>query len=221
MPSERRDFIQTVAALGLLGVPGGALPARGGGTGASPDVVAARARLMAEMEKDLGIGVPRVDGLFLNLLVHVTAATRVLEIGTYRGYSALWLASGLEETGGRLVSVDIDPERVKEARANLARAGLADRVTLVQGDGHEVARTVAGPFDLVFLDADKGAEMDYFGKLFAKLRPGGFLVLHNAISQREAMAPYLDAVQSHPQLLSVVLSLSMRDGMSVSFRRRA
>jgi caffeoyl-CoA O-methyltransferase len=219
MRSERRDFVQTMAALGLLGLVGDERTAEA--TGASPDVLAARARLMAEMERNLGIGMPRVDGQFLNLLVHVAAASRVLEIGTYRGYSALWLATGLEETGGRLVTVDIDPERVKEARANLARAQLSDRVTVVEGDGHRVARTVEGPFDLVFLDADKGAEMDYFGSLFPKLRPGGFLVLHNAISQREAMAPYLDAVQSHPKLISVVLSLSMRDGMSVSFRKRA
>jgi len=219
MRGERRDFVQAMAALGLFGLVGGERTAEA--AGAPPDVLAARARLMAEMERNLGIGVPRVDGQFLNLLVHVAAASRVLEIGTYRGYSALWLATGLEETGGRLVTVDIDPERVKEARANLARAQLSDRVTVVEGDGHRVARTVEGPFDLVFLDADKGAEMDYFASLFPKLRPGGFLVLHNAISQRETMAPYLDAVQSHPQLISVVLSLSMRDGMSVSFRKRA
>jgi predicted O-methyltransferase YrrM len=83
-----------------------------------------------------------------------------------------------------------------------------------------MAKTVAGPFDLVFLDADKGAELDYFNSIFPKLRPGGFILLHNAITSKQAMQPYLDMVSKHPEILHVVLSLSMRDGFSVSFRKR-
>jgi predicted O-methyltransferase YrrM len=222
MTNERRDFVQALTAFGLLGTTSalGARPATAKGEGAPPALAADRAKLMAEMEARPGIAVPRVDGEFLNLLVHATHAQKVLEIGTYRGYSGLWMGTGLEETGGRLVTVEIDPERVKEARGNFARAGLSDRISVVEGDGHQASRTVEGPFDLVFLDAEKGNEVDYFQAVFPKLRAGGFLVLHNAISNREIMAPYLDMVRTHPQLASVVLSLSMRDGMSVSLRKR-
>src|SRR5690606_11372861 len=109
-------------------------------------------RLLAEMEANRGIGVPRGDGEFLHLLVHVTAARNVLEVGTYRGYSGIWMGVGLEQTGGKLTTLEIDPERVKEAKGNFERAGLSDRITSLQGDAHELVKTVDGPFDLVFLD---------------------------------------------------------------------
>ncbi len=175
---------------------------------------------MADMEANRGIGVPPCDGKFLNLIVHVTAAKNVLEVGTYRGYSGIWLALGLEQTGGRLTTIDIDPARVREARGNFITAGLADRITGLEGDAHKVAKTVAGPFDLVFLDAEKGNEVDYFHTVFPKLRPGGFILLHNAITSRKVMTPYLDLVSQHPEIVHVVLSLSMKDGFSVSFRKR-
>jgi predicted O-methyltransferase YrrM len=184
------------------------------------DLQAARDKLMAQMEENPGIAVPHVDGEFLRLMVHVTAARKVLEVGTYRGYSGIWLGLGLEQTGGRLITIDIDPGRVKESRGNFQQAGLAERITSLTGDAHQVAKTIDGPLDLVFLDAEKGNEVDYFHTIFPKLRPGGFILLHNAISSKRVMQPYFDLVSKHPEILHVILSLSMRDGFSVSFRKR-
>jgi predicted O-methyltransferase YrrM len=210
--------------LGLLAMAGGAveLPAAetAAGKNVTAELKAVREKLMAEMEAHRGIGVPRRDGEFLHLMVHVTAAKSVLEVGTYRGYSGIWLALGLEQTGGRLATIDIDPERVKEAGANFEQAGLADRITQLEGDAHKVCKTLEGPFDLVFLDADKGNEVDYFNTIFPKLRPGGAILLHNAITSKKAMQPYFDLVSKHREILHVILSLSMHDGFSVSFRKR-
>jgi caffeoyl-CoA O-methyltransferase len=222
---RRRKFIAATSGTGLFAALGGwGAPALPAATSARPvvppDVQAARDQVIARLEANLGMSVPPADGQFLNLLVHVTEAKRVLEIGTFRGYSGIWMGMGLEQTGGELITVEIDPRRVKEAGENFQRAGLSDRIQIVQGDGHRVAEQVEGPFDLVFLDADKGNEVSYFEKLFPKLRPGGFLVLHNAISFRTQMKPYLDLVAGHPELIAVTLSLTSSDGMSVSFRKR-
>ncbi len=222
---ERRAFLSSAGGtLSLLATAGGPTVLCGAESTAVKNVPAelraARERLLADMEAHRGIGVPRVDGDFLNLLVHVTAAKNVLEVGTYRGYSGIRIGLGLEQTGGRLTTIEIDPERVKEARGNFETAGLADRITSLEGDAHQVAKTVAGPFDLAFLDAEKGGEVDYFNTIFPKLRPGGFLALHNAISFKRAMQPYFDLVSKHPEIIHVVLSLSMQDGFSVSYRKR-
>ncbi len=222
---QRRTFLGSACgAMGLLALAGdslalGAIEATAGKK-VPAELQAAREKLMADMEGHRGLGVPRVDGEFLHLMVYVSAAQNVLEVGTFRGYSGIWMGLGLEQTGGRLTTIEIDPERVKESRENFRKAGLADRITSLEGDAHKVAKTVDGPFDLVFLDAEKGNEVDYFNTVFPKLRPGGFLLLHNAISSKRVMQPYLDLVSKHPEIVHVVLSLSMQDGFSVSFRKR-
>lgn len=166
--------------------------------------------------------VPREDGRFLNLLVKATGAKRVLEVGTSNGYSALWICLALEETGGHLTTIEILPERVKMAQENLKRAGLVHRVAFLQGDAHQIVPTLKGPFDFVFLDADKGRERDYFGYLYPdKLPKGSLLVIHNAIRFRDAMRPFLDFIRQHPEFDSLIVSVTMDDGFSVSYRRRA
>ena len=218
--SARAFLGSACGTLGLLATAGGTAAAEAtAGRKVPADLQAARDKLRAEMETRLGIAVPHVDGEFLRLMVHATAAQKVLEVGTYRGYSGIWLGLGLEQTGGRLITIDIDPARVRESRGNFQRAGLAERITVLEGDAHQVAKTVDGPLDLVFLDAEKGNEVDYFHTIFPKLRPGGFILLHNAISSKKVMQPYFDLVSKHAEILHVILSLSMKDGFSVSFRK--
>jgi len=180
-------------------------------------------RLLDEMEAK-GYqywSVPRKDGEFLHLMVKATRARNVLELGTSHGFSAIWMGLGLEETGGRLTTIEIDRERYDLARKHVSDAGLSQRVTCIQGDAHvEVAR-LEGPFDLVFLDADKEGQMDYFKKLFPKkLVPGGILSVHNAIRQAHSMRDYLEMIRKHPDFDTVFLSVTMDDGFCLSYRHR-
>jgi predicted O-methyltransferase YrrM len=215
------SFRMAVVALGTLCASG-----RGARADERPPVVTpgdpAIEKVMRELEpqRARNYNVPREDGRFLHVLVKLLKARRVLEIGTSNGYSALWLARALATTGGQLTTIDIDPEKVKQARANLKAAGLVERVTLLEGDAHKVARTLAGPFDIVFIDAEKGGELDYFQAVFPKVVPGGAIVVHNAIRFRQAMQDYLDTVEHHPALDTVILSLTMEDGFAVSYKAR-
>jgi len=99
--------------------------------------------------------VPWKDGEFLHLLVKATRARNVLELGTSHGFSAIWMGLGLEETGGRLTTIEIDRERYDLARKHVSEAGLSQRVTCIQGDAHVKLGKIEGPFDFVFMDADK------------------------------------------------------------------
>jgi predicted O-methyltransferase YrrM len=224
---QRRAFLGSacgslgiLALAGDLGVAAETESARKLKTGPTAELKAAREKLTAELEANRGIGVPREDGQFLHLMTLATNAQKVLEIGTYRGYSGICFGTALEQTGGKLVTIDIDSERVKESRANFTKAGLADRITNLEGDGHKLAKTVEGPFDLVFLDAEKGGEIDYFNTVFPKLRPGGVILVHNAIMSKRSMQPYFDMMSKHPEIVHVILSLTMKDGFSVSLRKR-
>jgi len=165
--------------------------------------------------------VPRKDGEFLRLLVETSGAKNALEVGTAVGYSGIFIALGLEQTGGKLTTIEIDPKQMAQAKENLAKAGLAHRVTCIEGDAHKVVRTLKGPFDFIFFDADKENQVDYFNVLFPKLRAGGVIVSHNAIRHEKHMHDYLDLVKNHPQLDTVILSATMDDGFAVSYRRKA
>jgi len=219
---QRRSFLGSACGtLGLVALAGGARGAEVVPPRKVPaELQATREKLLAEMEANRGIGVPRADAEFLHMLVHMTTAKNVLEVGTFRGYSGIWMAMALEQTGGRLTTIEINPDRVRESKANFQKAGLADRITSLEGNAHEVAKTVEGPFDLVFLDAEKGNEVDYFKEIFPKLSAGGVVLVHNAIMSKKAMQPYFDLVSKHPELIHVIVSLTMRDGFSLSFRKR-
>jgi caffeoyl-CoA O-methyltransferase len=165
--------------------------------------------------------VPRKDGELLRFLVKAARVKNVLEIGTSHGFSAIWIGLGLEETGGRLTTIEIDKDRHLLARKNLGDAGLLQRVTLILGDAHAEVAKLDGPFDFVFLDADKEGQGDYFNKLYPKkLLPGGLLVSHNAIRQADSMRDYLDLVQKHPDFDSIIVSATMDDGFCLSYRHR-
>jgi predicted O-methyltransferase YrrM len=165
--------------------------------------------------------VPRKDGEFLHLLVKVTRAKNVLELGTSQGFSAIWIGLGLEETGGQLTTIEIDRERYDLARRHVNEAGLSQRIICIQGDAHVEVTRLKGPFDFVFMDADKEGQVDYFKKLFPKkLVPGGILLVHNAIRQASSMRDYLQMIQKHPDFDTIILSMTMDDGFCLSYRHR-
>ena len=101
------------------------------------------------------MSVPMGDGRILRLLTEAMGATNVVEIGTSIGYSGIWLCLGLEKTGSKLTTFEIDQARADRARENFKRAAMDNRVTIMLGDAHEEVKKLKQPIDLVFLDADK------------------------------------------------------------------
>lgn len=178
--------------------------------------------LLADLEGKAGQywNVPREDGKFLKMLVQMTGAKKALEVGTANGYSGIWIGLGLEATGGQLTTIEINPDKAKEARAHFEKVGLSGRIKVIEGDGHKVVRELEGPFDFIFIDADMGNDLDYFNALFPKLAPGGAILRHNAITYANTMKDYLEAVKKHPELETVILSCTMKDGFCVSYRKK-
>jgi caffeoyl-CoA O-methyltransferase len=122
------------------------------------------------------------QGALLTLLVRATKASNALEIGTFTGYSAICIARGLGQ-GGRLTCLEIDPDFAATAQRNLEDAGLQDRVTIVIGDAEEtLAATAEEPtYDFAFIDADKQAYGDYYELVLARTKPGGLILIDNAL----------------------------------------
>src|SRR6185503_9662294 len=112
------------------------------------------------------------DGRFLRVLVATRGAKSILEIGAASGYSGIWLGLGARESGGRVVAIEYDPTRAKEAAANVKRAGLDDVVRVVHGDAFKEIPKLQGAFDFVFLDAWKPDYRKFFDMVFPRLTPG-------------------------------------------------
>ena len=132
---------------------------------------------------------PLVDaevGALLRVLATSISARRILEIGTAIGYSGIWLAGALPQDGS-LITMEMEPERAREARANFTRAGLADRVNVIVGDARLMIAKVAGPFDLIFQDGDKQLYEPLLDRLVDHLRPGGVLVTDNVLWDGEVV----------------------------------
>ena len=225
---KRRTFLgATGSAAGLLGfLEGlGAQSALGAEKASRPGARSREEfnRLIADLEarsRKLA-SLPKMDCRFLHLMVRATRAKSVLELGTGYGFATIWMGLALEETDGKITTVEILADRAQAARKNVGDARLSERVIFKEGDAHQVVPTLDGTFDFVLLNADKDGQMDYFQKLYPKkLLPGGLLLAYGAIQREEKMKDYLDALAQHPDFDTVVLSASMEDGFSVSCRRR-
>lgn len=149
--------------------------------------------LLANRKAELPeIDISPLQGKFLQLLVQLTGANRVLEIGTLGGYSTAWMASGLRE-GGEVVTIEISALHAGVAAANLKEAGLSDRVTLRLGKAEKILAEMAGdavdPFDLVFIDADKPSGTIYFESALNLTRPGSVIVCDNVVRGGQILEP--------------------------------
>lgn len=145
------------------------------------------------------LNITRDTGKFLAVLVRATAARRVLEIGTSNGYSTLWLADAAREIGGAITTVEFSDYKVGLASENFERSGLASFITLVHDDaGRLVQRSGQSAFDFIFLDSERSEYPGWWPRLRRVLRPGGLLVVDNAISHVEQMAPFVALVKADP-----------------------
>jgi caffeoyl-CoA O-methyltransferase len=159
--------------------------------------------------------VAKATGQFLFSLVAPQTACEVLELGGSRGYSSIWLGAGVRYLGGRVVSVERNPEAAKRWRENVAEAGLEDWVELVEGDALELLAEIEDVFDVVFLDAEKEDYEWLFGLARRRLEPGGLVVADNVLSHRETLGAYSKARQEDPTLVSTTMPLDRGLELSV------
>ncbi len=152
----------------------------------------------------------------LSILIQSGHRTRLLEIGTSNGYSTLWLAEAAQATGGHVTTVDRSAEKQAMADANLTRAGLRERVTLLLGDAMSVAAGLEGAYDFVFLDANRLQYPSLLPLLLPRLLPGALLLADNVHSHPQEIAPYLEAISSHPDFDHVVVGVGK--GLSIAYQ---
>ena len=152
----------------------------------------------------------------LSILVRASGVTRAIEIGTSNAYSTIWLAWSLAPAGGRILSIDRNPDKHALARENLRRANLLDRAELRTGDAAEILRQLAGPFDLVFLDADRRSFPEQFQILLPKLAPKALVVADNVLSHPEEIAEYLKLISSLADFQHTIVPVGK--GLSIAYR---
>jgi caffeoyl-CoA O-methyltransferase len=185
-------------------------------------------QLTAELEKllrqikqvDSGqLAVSEEDGRLLRVMAATGRTRRALEIGSASGYSAIWIGLGLRDTGGRLVTIEYDPVRARQAAENIRKAGLADIVQVIQGDAFKEIPKLAGTFDFVFLDAWKRDYKRFFDMLQPRLDAGGLFLAHNVVNKEKDMPDFLEAIEKNPALLTAIVTPS-GEGISISVKRR-
>ena len=168
------------------------------------------------------LNVPDSDGQLLHDLIVKHGYTRALEIGTSTGHSGIWIAWALSKTGGKLVTVELDEGRHREAKKNFEAAGLSAFIDARLGDAHAIVPALPGPFDFVFSDADKNWYPNYFKAVFPKLEVGGCYTTHNvsegggrgAMGSRE----YLGVLRSTP---NAETTLDERGGgLAITYKSR-
>ena len=168
-----------------------------------------------------------LEGRFLELLVRLTRARRVLELGTFTGWSSIAMASGLEP-GGTVITCDVDPEAQEIARRYAEEAGVVDRIDYRLGPGIETMQSLEGPFDLVFIDADKEGYLDYYEAALPLLAGGGLVVADNVLwsgrvaeddpdERTRTIMAFNDHVRDDERVVAVMLTV--RDGMTLIRKR--
>lgn len=168
------------------------------------------------------------EARLLALLVAVSGARRILEVGTFTGFSAISMAEALP-ADGHITSLELDPRHAAKAAEHVAAAGLGDRISIVEGPALESLARLSGPFDLAFIDADKPGYPAYLEAVVPLVRPGGLIVADNVLRAGRvldeadpdpgirAMRAFNDQAAADPRLETVMLTI--RDGVSLIRRR--
>lgn len=167
------------------------------------------------------MNVPEADGRILHDLIVERGFTRALEIGTSTGHSGIWIAWALSKTGGKLITIEIDERRYREALRNFEKAGLSEYIDARLADAHQLVPELEGPFDFVFSDADKNWYANYFHAVYPKLEDGGCFTAHNVTGRRQpGIREFLEALDETPGLETEIVRAS-RAGISVSCKTRS
>ncbi|MEX2513190.1 MAG: class I SAM-dependent methyltransferase [Cyclobacteriaceae bacterium] len=164
------------------------------------------------------MNVPFEDGQILHDIIVENNYQSALEIGTSTGHSTIWIAWALSKTGGKLITLEIDENRQKEAKENLKIAGLSGFVDFRLGDAHQIVKKLNGPFDFVFSDADKSWYVEYFKDIHPKLNSGGVFTAHNVLQNMSGISEYLDFVKNQSDYETTVDRTS-RSGIAISYKK--
>jgi predicted O-methyltransferase YrrM len=159
--------------------------------------------------------VARTTGQFLFALAAPQTDCEVLELGGSRGYSTIWLAAGVRNLGGHVLSLEKDPVKCEAWRESIAEAGLEDWADLIEGDAFEELPRIDDVFDVLFLDAEKEDYEALFALARTKLEPGAVVVADNVTSHEETLGLYSRARQADPTLESVTVTLDRGLELSV------
>ena len=175
---------------------------------ANDEAMSERSRRMLNITRD--------TGEFLSVLVRATAARRVLEIGTSNGYSTLWLAEAANATRGSVTTVEFSEYKVGLASATFARSGLSALISLVHDDaGRVLQQAEEHAFDFIFLDAERSEYPGWWPQLRRVLRPGGLLVVDNAISHVDQMASFIALVKAGPHFATSLVPVGNGEFLAV------
>ena len=167
------------------------------------------------------MNVPLSDGQTLFDIIIENKYTKALEIGTSTGHSSIWIAWALSKTGGKLITVEIDEERLKQARRYFAEVGLSDYIEVHLADAHEFVPKLKGRFDFVFSDADKNWYKNYFQAVDPKLEVGGCYTTHNVStrSRRGGQSSYYIFLKSLPHYETTVNTYG--SGLAISYKKKS
>ena len=170
------------------------------------------------------MNVSEADGKALYDLIIKNKYKKALEIGTSTGHSAIWIAWALSKTGGKLITIEINEGRYNQAVENFKEAGLSEFIDARLADAHELVPELQGPFDFIFMDADRNWYINYTESLLPKLEVGGCLTTHNISDRRgrwgsDGTRKFLDYLKSLNYIDTSILEVS-RAGLSVSYKRQ-
>lgn len=185
--------------------------------------------LLQELERETIESMPmsimltgRLEGRFLKLMTQIVGARRVLEVGMYTGYSALSMAEGLP-AGGEVVTCEIDPKAIEFARRYFARSEHGQKIVIKEGPALDSVKGLKGPFDLVFIDADKVNYGNYYEAVLPLVRSGGVIIADNVLYGGEVLDPRGDnprAIDAFNKRVAgdervTCVMLPIRDGVSI------
>ncbi len=174
-------------------------------------------KFLSEHKRDWhDLNVPYEDGKVLHDLIVKNKYTSALEIGTSTGHSTIWLAWAMSKTGGKVITIEINESRHKQALKNIAEAGLSDYVDARLGNAHDIVKQLSGTFDFVFSDADKDWYKQYFIDMDPKLKVGGCFTTHN-VTDGLADSDFLNYVKTHPNYKTTI-DRSSRAGIMISYK---
>jgi caffeoyl-CoA O-methyltransferase len=208
----------------ILHLPAPAGPPRQTSPAADSKALDERVRNFLQSQKDQWReeNVTEADGRLLYDLILKRRYTRALEIGTSTGHSGIWQAWALSKTGGRLVTIEIDEFRHLRAVQNFKASGLEPHIDARLADAHELVEELPGPFDFVFIDADKNWTLNYFKALLPKLEVGGCFAVHNVVSLgfMQGIRDFLQYVRGL-DYMETVIDTSSGGGISLSFKKKS